>query len=101
MKPKTPIHLFHKRYKPPKGKSRAYWQGVMRRYGNTQKELSSTSYRWRIITYDDGRRELAYLKERAGGLLTGISPAIYRGFIFPRLIGYGTYAHIKTIKLAF
>lgn len=101
MKTKDRIHIFHKRYKTPQGKSRAYWQGVMRRYSNTQKELSSTDYRWRIITYDDGRRELAYLKERAGGLFTGRYPAIYRGIIIPRMIDYGTYAHIKKITLAF
>lgn len=99
MKTKNTIHLFHKRYKTPQGKSRAYWSKVMRRYGNTQKELSSTDWRWRIVTYDDGRRELFYLKERAGGILTGKYPAIYRGIIFPKLIGYGTFAHIKSITL--
>ena len=93
--------LFPKRYKTPQGLSAEHWHKVTREYGNMQKRLRQSDMRWRIITYDDGRRELAYLKERSGGLLTGMTPAIYRGIIFPKMIRIGQFAHIKDIRIAF
>lgn len=95
------VRLFHKRYKPPKNRSRKYWRMIMRRYGNMEKTLLGSDYRWRIITYDDGHKELAYLRVLQGGILSGAYPAIYRGIIIPRRIDYGTFAHIDSIKLAF
>ena len=77
------------------------WGEVMRRYGNTQKDILNSGIRWRVITYDDGRKELAYLRVLQGGLLTGAYPAIYRGIIIPRRIDYPTFSHIRNIRLAF
>ena len=98
---KDRIHLLHKRYKTPQGRPREFWRKVMRDYGNEQKMIRESGYRWRIITFNDGRRELSYLRERKGGFFTGIYPAIYRGIIIPRLLTYGTFAHIKSITIAF
>ena len=92
---------FPKRYATPQGKSSRYWSKVMRRYGNTIKQIESSDYHWRIITYKDGRRELAYLRVLQGGLFSGLYPAIYRGLIIPHRIGYGTFSHITNIRLAF
>lgn len=92
---------FPRRYKPPGGRPLVFWDKVMSSYGDTQKGLAYSGYRWRVICFDDGRKELAYLKVRAGGLLTGKTPAIYRGIIIPRLLTYATFAHIKSIRLAF
>jgi len=95
------LTLFPKRYDAPQGRTKEYWSAIMRDYSNEQKRLRSTDYRWYIISFDDGRRELAYLKVRAGGLLTGKYPAIYRGILIPRMLRYETYAHITKIRLAF
>lgn len=73
-----------------------YWRGVMARYANKQKELAQKGFRWHVITFIDGRKELAYLRV----LKLGISPAIYRGLI-PRLLTTQQYANIKDIRIAF
>lgn len=95
------LTLFPRRYKPPKGLSMDCWDAVLRRYCNMEKTISSSSLRWRVIHYDDGRKELAYLRVLQGGLFSGFAPAIYRGVIIPRMVDYGTFAHIRTIELAF
>ena len=93
--------LFPRRYKTPQGRPLSYWTEVSRRYGNTMKAINGCDYHWRIITYDDGRRELAYLRVLQDGLLSGAYPSIYKGIVIPRRISYGTFAHIKDIRLAF
>ena len=95
------LTLFPKRYKTPQGKSSEYWGQVMRRYDNMGKKISCSDYHWRIITYDDGREELAYLRVLKGGLFSGLSSAIYRGPFIPHMISYGTFSHITDIRLAF
>ena len=95
------LKLFPKRYKTPQGRPLSYWTDVARRYGNMEKRIASSDYHWRVIEYTDGRKELAYLRVLQGGFLTGAYPAIYRGIIFPNMLGYGTFAHIKDIRLAF
>ena len=95
------LKLFPKRYKTPQGQPLSYWTEIARRYGNAEKTISSSDYHWRVIEYKDGRKELAYLRVLQGGFLTGAYPAIYRGIIFPKMLGYGTFAHIKEIRLAF
>ena len=90
-----------KSYKPPTGMDEAGWRAVMRRYANMGKTISCSAYHWRIITYDDGRRELAFLRVLKGGFFSGKYPAIYRGILIPRRIGYVTFAHITDIRLAF
>lgn len=95
------LTLFPQRYNAPKGRDEKYWRGVSRSYGNCQKALETSDYRWRMIEYRDGHKELAYLRVLHGGILSGMYPAIYRGLIIPRRIGIGTFANIKEITLAF
>ena len=80
--------ILPKRYDTPQGLSAEYWNSIMRKYGNTMKELQNSEYRWRSITYKDGHKELLYLKVRQNGMLSGLSPGIYRGAIIPHLLGY-------------
>ena len=91
------LRLFRKRYRPPDGMGREYWGLVVRRYGNSMKTIRASANHWRIITYDDGRRELAYMRVGRAGRY----PALYRGLLFPRMVDYGTFAHILTLELAF
>ena len=94
--------LFPKKYGDPpdlpqKPKLRGrYWRKVMARYGDTQKKLTQKDFRWHVITFVDGRKELAYLRV----LKLGLSPAIYRGLV-PRLLTTQQYANIKNIRIAF
>ena len=90
-----------RRYKPPMGLNEAGWRDIVRRYSNEQKAISHSDYHWRIITYDDGRRELSYLRVLRGGFASGKYPAIYRGVIIPRRISYARFAHITNIRFAF
>lgn len=92
------LRLFHKRRKIPKD---CDWHIIMRAYGNQLKRIRSTDWRWYVITYHDGGRELMYLKVRQGGILSGLYPAIYRGILIPKMIGYDEYATIKDFRLAF
>lgn len=92
--------LFPRRYRTPQGKTEDYWNRVQRDYCNEQKRIDSSESRWFIILYKDGHEELTRLRVLQGGLLSGYSPAIYRG-IFPRLVTFGTYASIKDIYPAF
>lgn len=94
------ITLFPKRYNAlPAGP--VDWRKVSRDYGNLQKRIGSTDYRWYIITYDDGRKVLSYLRELSGGFFTGLQPAIYRGIIVPRLVTNVHFSHIREVRLAF
>jgi len=92
---------FPRRRNPPTGMTREYWGNVLRRYGNARKDIRTSNNHWRVISYDDGSRELAYLRVLQGGIFSGKYPAIYRGVIFPRMVDYGTFAHITDIRLAF
>lgn len=93
--------LFPKRYDATGSHDRAYWRGVSQMYGNMEKRLLSSGFRWRVITYDDGHRELAYLRVLQGGMLSGKYPAIYRGLVIPRRISTATFSRIKDIRIAF
>lgn len=96
------IKLFPRRYGTEgKPQTEAYWRGVIGRYNNMMKLLNSSDYHWRIIEYDDGNKELAYLRVLQGGLLSGLYPAIYRGLIIPRRVRYDTFSHVRRIRLAF
>lgn len=93
------LALVPRRYeKPPNWVS---WGNVQRKYGNAKKMLLSSDYRWRIITYDDGSKELAYLRVLKDGIFSGMYPAIYRGAIIPRMLDIVTFSHIRCIELAF
>lgn len=95
------VTLRPRRYATPQGRTDDWWRGVMRRYANTEKRIESSSSKWYVILYDDGRLETARLRVLHGGLISGISPAIYRGMLIPRRIGYGTFSHVKDLWLAF
>ena len=95
------IKLYRKRYKPPMGMTRELWSNVMRRYNNKQKDIRSSCFNWYVCSFDDGRRELMYLRVLHGGIFSGMYSAIYRGLIIPRMLDYHTFAHIKEIRLAF
>jgi hypothetical protein len=93
--------IFGRRYQAAQGQPFAYWDKVRRDYGLMQKRIADSDLRWRIITYDDGREELAYLRVLSGGIFSGIYPAIYRGILIPRRVTTETYSRIKSIRLAF
>lgn len=95
------LFVLPKRYKTPQGKPLSYWTDVSRRYGNTMKAINGCDYRWYIVSYDDHRRELAYLRVLKDGFFSGAYQSIYKGIVIPRRIGYGTFAHITDIRLAF
>lgn len=91
--------LFPKRCKPLLGKSDSFWRRIGGQYGDFMKKLNGSDYHWRVITYKDGSKEIAYLKVRQGGLLSGMYPAIYRGVVIPRRLTYDWFAQVKEIKL--
>lgn len=92
---------FPRRYDAPKGRTADWWRGEMRRYANAEKRIESNSYQWYVIRYDDGHVETARLRVLQGGLFSGMTPAIYRGLIIPRMVEFGTFSHIKELRLAF
>ena len=93
--------LFPSRYKDLPGKGAEYWSGVMRKYFNTEKRINASDFRWYVIEYLDGHKELAYLRVLSNGLLSGKAPAIYRGRVIPHRIDYVTFSHVDRIRLAF
>ena len=95
------LRVFPRRYGTPIGRGNEYWMEVSADYADYEKKLLASDFRWKVITYDDGREELAYLRVLKGGMLSGIYPAIYRGLIIPRRIELGTWARIKKIRTAF
>ena len=95
------VTLFPRRYDAPRGRSADWWRGVMRRYAREEKRIESNGHGWYVIEYDDGHLETARLRVLQGGLFSGITPAIYRGAVIPRMMDFGTYAHIKDLRLAF
>lgn len=93
--------LIPSRYKNLLGKGADYWSGVMRKYCNQEKKINCSDFRWYVIEYMDGHKELAYLRVLSNGLFSGKAPAIYRGMIIPHRIDYVTFSHIDRIRLAF
>lgn len=93
------LKLFPKRYKTTKGLSADEWREVWHRYNNFKKIVDCSDYHWYVITYKDGRKELAYLKvwrlvEPHGGRLC-------RGMILPMLFSPTQYEHVEDIRIAF
>ena len=95
------ITLTRARYKTARGKGEDYWRSEIRRYGNIEKRILSSDYRWYVLEFSDGRKELAYLRVLQGGFFSGLAPAIYRGRIIPHRIDYVTFSNITNIRLAF
>ena len=95
------LTLFPRRYKTPQGRGPEYWDDVVRRYKNYEKVILSSDWHWRVLEFDDGHCELADLRVLQNGFFSGHQSAIYRGLVIPRRIGYGTWSHVKSIRLAF
>ena len=94
------LTLFPRQYTAPIGMGDEYWRKVGNEYGKCEKDVESSNFGWRVIEYDDGHRELAYLRVLKGGLFSGRYPALYRGLLFPSRIELTTFARIRSIGLA-
>ena len=95
------VKLYRKQYPVPQGMSDDYWRDVMRRYGNFEKEIKGGYYRWYVIEFKDGRKELAYLRVLQNGIFSGMRPAIYRGLLFPHRVTHAQFDAMKDISVAF
>lgn len=95
--------LFPKRYKTTQIADRkareVYWRKVGRAYGNFKKSVDCTDYHWYVITFKDGRKELAYF--RIWRIVIPHGGRLCRGIIFPRYWSPMQYEHVKEIRLAF
>ena len=95
------IAIFPARYKNPRGTGTEYWRGVLRKYCNTEKRICASDFRWYVVEFVDGNKELAYLRVLRDGVFSGKVPAIYRGMIIPRRVDFVTFSNIDRIRLAF
>ena len=95
------LTLFPRRYRTSGRRPADYWHEVVRDYKNAEKMLDSSDFRWMVLEFADGPKELAYLRVRQGGFLSGYASAIYRGLIIPRRIDYVTFSHSDRIRRAF
>lgn len=95
------LTIFPRKYRASGVRPADYWNTVVKEYKNTEKLLESSDFRWRVLEFKDGHKELAYLRVLQGGLLSGQASAIYRGLVFPRRVDYPTFAEIDLIRLAF
>ena len=95
--------LFHKRYECTQiedFKERTeYWHKVSRRYYNFKKEVDWHYSHWYVITYKDGRKELAYFK--VWRIVIPHGGTLRRGLLFPRYFGVAEFEPIQDIRLAF
>ena len=90
--------LFPKRYKTTHYGDKDYWHKVSRDYGNFKKRVDYSYYHWYVITFKDGRKELAYFK--VWRVVIPHGGRLCRGLI-PRYFGITDYEHVKDIRLAF
>ena len=95
------VKLYRKQYPAPQGMGEDYWRGVVRRYGNFQKQLGKGCGDWYVIEFKDGRKELAYLRVLQNGIFSGMRPALYRGLLFPHIVTHVQFDAMKSISLAF
>ena len=96
------FRLFHKRYKTTQiadYKERCeYWDKVSSDYERFKEWVDDSEFHWYVITYKDGRKELAYF--RVWHLVIPQGGRLCRGLI-PRHFWITHYEHIKDIRLAF
>ena len=79
-----------------------YWRNIGRQYGNFVKKLDCSAYRWYVITFKDGSKELAYLRVVPKGFWGRYQPPyLVRGLLFPRRLDSWHYAHFKSTRIAF
>lgn len=88
-----------KRYKTTQGKPAEYWSAIARDYYNFKKQVDNSGYHWYVITYKDGRTELAYFKVRR--LVFPHGGTLCRGLLIHRFWDIRKYEHTKSIRLAF
>lgn len=77
----------------------AYWSKVAKDYYNFKKRVDSSDYHWYVITYKDGRKELAYFK--VWRLVLPHGGGLCRLALVRRYFGTQEYEHVKDIRLAF
>lgn len=94
---------FRKRYKTTwiedHDKRCEYWSKVSKDYYNFKKRVDCSEFHWYVITYKDGRKELAYFK--IWRIVVPHGGRLCRGAIIPRYWGVTDYEHVKDIRLAF
>ena len=93
------LKLFRKRYKTTHYGDADYWHKVAHDYYNFKKRIDCSDYHWYVVTYKDGRTELAYFK--VWRIVIPHGGRLCRGAIIPRYFGITDYEHIKDIRLAF
>lgn len=92
------IRLFRKRYKTTHYGDADYWHKVALDYNRFKKRVDNTDYRWYVVTYKDGRKELMYFK--VWRIVIPHGGRLCRGII-PRYFDMTDYEHITDIRLAF
>lgn len=93
------IRLVHRRYKTTHYGDADYWHKVALDYNRFKKRVDNTDYRWYVITYKDGSKELMYFK--VWRIVIPHGGRLCRGAIIPRYFGVTDYEHVKEIRLAF
>lgn len=74
----------------------------VREYNNFRHKMTSSCYHWYVLTYLDGKRELAYLKVHFGLFYYETrNGCLRRGLFFSRMWGLEDYMKLKDIRLAF
>lgn len=95
--------LFPKRYKTTwiedRKEREVYWRDVRRRYNNFRKRVDCSIYHWYVITYKDGRKELAYFS--IWRMVDPHAGRLCRGLLFPRFWGTDKFEHTVDISVAF
>ena len=93
------IRLVHRRYKTTHYGDPDYWHKVALDYNRFKKRVDNTDYRWYVVTYKDGRKELMYFK--VWRIVIPHGGRLCRGVIIPRYFDITDYEHIRDIRLAF
>ena len=93
------LTLFPKRYELTHYGDENYWHKVSTDLWNFKKRVKSNAYNWYVVTYKDGRQELAYF--RVWYLIIPRRGRLCRGILYPRLWGIQRHEHVKDIRLAF
>lgn len=101
--------LFPKRYKKPIEPApedykqwAEYWRGERRRAGNLYKKMACSCSHWHVVTYKDGRQELAFFWTIPPGFsCRGSAATLYRGLLWPRIISAREVRNYKSTRIAF
>lgn len=80
--------LFPKGRARPQGLTAEQWNAVSRKQGNMAKRITCSDCHWRVVHFNDGTRELAYLTARKG--------VVYRGLILRKELPYWAVRRVTT-----